>query len=138
MSVRLADPVRDAEAVAAIYGPAVESSIATFEESVPDATEMARRMREILTRTPWLVMEADGIAGYAYAGPHRERPGYRWSVNISVYVAADRRRTRVGRALYDELISILRRQRFVNVYGGIALPNPASVALHEAIGMRLA
>lgn len=136
MSVRLADPDRDAEAVAGIYRPAVESSIATFEEVAPDATEMARRMSEALTRTPWLVMEADGIAGYAYAGPHRERPGYRWSVNISVYVAANRQRAGVGRSLYDELLSLLRRQGFVNVYGGIALPNPASVALHEAIGMR--
>ncbi|HET8777472.1 MAG TPA: GNAT family N-acetyltransferase [Candidatus Limnocylindria bacterium] len=136
MSVRLADPDRDADAVAAIYQSAVESSIASFEETPPDAPEMARRMRSILARTPWLVMEADGIAGYAYAGPHRERPGYRWSVDISVYVAVGRQGQGVGRALYNELLRLLRDQGFVNAYAGIALPNPASVALHEAIGMR--
>jgi L-amino acid N-acyltransferase YncA len=91
----------------------------------------------VLPRTPWLVAELDGaVVGYAYAAIHRERPGYRWSVDISVYVAAGLHRRGVGRALYDELIPLLRRQGFVNAYAGIALPNPASVALHEAIGMR--
>ncbi len=138
MIVRMADPERDADAVAAIYRPAVEASIATFEVVPPDAAEMSRRMAAILARTPWLVMD-DGKAavGYAYAGPHRERPGYRWSVDISVYVAADLHGRGLGRRLYDELLAILRRQGFVNAYAGIALPNPASVALHEGIGMKL-
>jgi phosphinothricin acetyltransferase len=138
MIVRMADPERDAAAVAAIYRPAVEASIASFEEVAPDAFEMARRISATLARTPWLVMD-DGKAavGYAYAAPHRERPGYRWSVDISVYVAADLHGRGFGRRLYDELLSILRRQGFVNAYAGIALPNPASVALHEGIGMRL-
>jgi L-amino acid N-acyltransferase YncA len=138
MIVRLADPERDADAVSAIYRPAVEASIASFEEVAPDAVEMARRIGAILARTPWLVVD-DGTAavGYAYAGPHRERPGYRWSVDISVYVAADLHGRGLGRRLYDELLAILRRQGFVNAYAGIALPNPASVALHEGIGMKL-
>lgn len=137
MSVRVADADRDADAVAAIYRPAVESSIASFEETPPDTAEMARRMRLILARTPWLVTEDQGsVVGYAYAGHHRERPGYRWSVDISVYVAAAQHGRGIGRALYDELLRLLRRQGFVNAYAGIALPNPASVALHESIGMR--
>ena len=87
--------------------------------------------------TPWLVADQDGaVIGYAYAGPHHQRPGYRWSVNISVYVAPGQVGRGIGRALYDELLALLRRQGFVNVYAGITLPNPASVALHEAIGMR--
>jgi phosphinothricin acetyltransferase len=137
-TVRLADPVTDADAVAAIYRPAVLSSIATFEEVPPDAAEMADRMRSTLARTPWLVAidDAGAVLGYAYAGPHHARAGYRWSVNISVYVAEAARGRRVGRALYDALLPIVRRQRFVNVYAGVALPNPASVALHEGIGMR--
>jgi L-amino acid N-acyltransferase YncA len=135
--VRLADPDGDAAAVAAIYRPAVESSAASFEEAAPDAAEMARRMRAILVRTPWLVALADGVPiGYAYAGPHRERAGYRWSVDVSAYVHADWQGRRVGRTLYDTLLPILRRQRFANAYAGIALPNPGSVALHESIGMR--
>ncbi len=136
--LRLADPSTDADAVAAIYRPAVLASIATFEEVPPDAAEMADRMRATLARTPWLVAsDATGVVtGYAYAGPHHARAGYRWSVNISVYVAEAARGRGVGRALYDALLPILRRQGFVNVYAGVALPNPASVALHEGIGMR--
>ncbi len=137
MSVRVADADRDADAVAAIYRPAVESSIASFEETPPDTAEMARRMRLILARTPWLVTEDQGsVVGYAYAGHHRERPGYRWSVDISVYVAAAQHGRGIGRALYDELLRLLRRQGFVNAYAGIALPNPASVALHEKLGFK--
>lgn len=137
MIIRLADPDRDAAAVAEIYRPAVESSIASFEEGAPDAAEMSRRMRSTLAATPWLVMD-DGSAavGYAYADRHRERPGYRWSVNISVYVASTHHGRGIGRRLYGELLEVLRRQRFVNAYAGIALPNAASVALHESIGMR--
>jgi phosphinothricin acetyltransferase len=135
--VRMADPDRDAESVAAIYRPAVEGSVASFEEVAPDAMEMARRMRATLVRTPWLVAEREGrVIGYAYAGPHHERAGYRWSVNISAYVADGFRGQGVGNLLYNELLPTLRRQGFVNAYAGIALPNPASVALHEAIGMR--
>jgi L-amino acid N-acyltransferase YncA len=136
--IRLADPDRDADAVAAIYRPAVEDGIASFEAVAPDADEMARRIRTTVERTPWLVAvdAADEPIGYAYAGPHAERAGYRWSVNISAYVRSDWHGRRVGRTLYDELLPTLRRQRFVNAYAGIALPNPASVALHEGIGMR--
>ena len=136
--VRLAEADADAAAIAAIYRPAVEDTIASFEGSAPDAAEMARRIRSTLARTPWLVAEEAGaVIGYAYAGSHRERAGYRWSVDVSVYVAEGFHGRGVGRRLYEELLGILRRQRFVNVYAGIALPNPASVALHEGIGMRL-
>jgi L-amino acid N-acyltransferase YncA len=135
--IRLADPERDAMAVAAIYADAVGSTVASFEEVAPDAAEMAERMRRTLERTPWLVAEADGtLVGYAYAGPHHARPGYRWSVNLSAYVAAEARGQGVGRRLYEALLDLLRRQGFVNAYAGITLPNPASQRLHEAIGMR--
>lgn len=135
--IRLADPDRDAAAIAAIYRPAVEETIASFEAVAPDAAEMARRISATLERTPWLVAQvSDAVIGYAYAGPHRERAGYRWSVDVSAYVHPDWHGRGVGRTLYDDLLRILRRQRFVNAYAGIALPNPASVALHESIGMR--
>lgn len=137
MSIRRADPRRDAAAVAAIYRPAIKTTFASFEEPAPDASTMAARMRDTLQRYPWLVaVDGDTVVGYAYAAPHAERTGYRWSVNISAYVDAAFHGRGIGRQLYDELLPILRRQRFVNAYAGIALPNPASVALHEGIGMR--
>lgn len=136
--IRLAEPDLDADAVARIYAPSVLTGIASFEEQAPDAAEMAARMRATLARTPWLVAVRDGaVVAYAYAAPHHQRAGYRWSVDISVYVDAAHSGRGIGRALYDVLLPILRRQRFVNAYAGIALPNPASVALHESIGMSL-
>ena len=138
MIVRLADPDLDATEVAAIYRPSVEGGRASFEEDPPGPAVMAHRILRTLARTPWLVAVDDSgaVVGYAYAGAHHDRPGYRWAVNISVYVAEAARSQGAGRRLYDELLNILRRQGFVNVYAGITLPNPASVALHEAIGMR--
>ena len=138
LRVRLADPDRDAAAIAAIYRPAVEETAVSFEESAPDADEMAQRIRAILSRAPWLVAVAEGgdVVGYAYAGSHHARAGYRWSVDISAYVHHEWRGRGVGRTLYDALMPMLLSQGFVNVYAGIALPNPASVALHESIGMR--
>jgi phosphinothricin acetyltransferase len=94
-------------------------------------------MRRTLERTPWLVAEAGGIViGYAYAGPHHARAGYRWAVNLSAYVADGHRGRGIGRRLYHDLLDLLRRQGFVNAYAGVTLPNPASERLHEAIGMR--
>jgi L-amino acid N-acyltransferase YncA len=139
MKIHTADPERDAERVAEIYRPHVEDGVASFEERAPTPAEMRERMRAVLAWTPWLVAEdeSDHVIGYAYAARHRERAGYRWSVDISVYIDPGWQGQGVGRALYDELLAILRRQRFVNVYAGITLPNPGSVRLHESIGMRL-
>ena len=141
INIRTADPSRDAAAVAEIYRPYVEDTIISFEEIAPSATEMKARIEHILEWTPWLVAEvaeADAdprIVGYAYASRHRERAGYRWSVDISVYVDRESRGRGVGRSLYAELVPTLRRQRFVNAYAGIGLPNDASVAIHELLGM---
>lgn len=136
--IRLADPEPDAQRVAAIYRPAVETTVASFEEVPPSAAEMAERMRATLERLPWLVAAADGeVVGYAYAGAHRARAGYRWSVDVSVYVDPGRQGRGIGRALYTELFELLRRQGYVNMYAGVTLPNPASVGLHERMGMRL-
>lgn len=138
-SIRPAHPEADAGAVAAIYSEVVTTSAISFEEQAPDRGEMARRIRRILESTPWLVAaDANGaVVGYALATPHRERPAYRWSVDISVYVARDSRGRGVGRRLYEELLGILGAQGYVNVYAGVARPNPASEALHRAIGMEL-
>jgi phosphinothricin acetyltransferase len=132
--IRLASPA-DGEAVAAIYGPAVAETAISFETTLPDRDEMARRIDETLRSYPWLVCEADGrTAGYAYATRHRVRGAYQWSVDTSVYIAEAFRRRNVGRGLYTSLFAILAAQGYFNAFAGIALPNPASVALHEAMG----
>ena len=136
-TIRMADPEHDARAVAAIYAEAVQHTLASFEEIPPHRAAMAERMAQTLVHTPWLVAELDGaVVGYAYAGPHHLRPGYRWSVNLSAYVAEGHRGHGVGRRLYLPLLDLLRRQGMVNAYAGVTLPNPASERLHESIGMR--
>lgn len=130
-SVRLAD----AAAVQAIYAPFVLESATSFETVVPDIAEIERRIDAQRERYPWLVFEAAGrVAGYAYASAHRTRQAYQWSVDVSVYVDRPFHRRGIGRALYLALFDLLRRQRFVNAYAGITLPNESSVGLHESLG----
>jgi L-amino acid N-acyltransferase YncA len=132
--IRLADE-GDAAAIAAIYRPVVEETAISFETIAPDPHEIARRVADTLRTYPWLVCDREGhIAGYAYASKHRVRAAYQWSVDTSVYVDSRDRRLGIGRALYLSLFAILAEQGYFNAFAGIALPNPGSVALHEAMG----
>jgi len=132
--IRLATAA-DAEAVAAIYAPYIESTVITFEVTPLTGDEMRARMLQSLARCPWLVAEEDGrVVGYAYAGPHRERAAYQWSADVAIYLDQQVHRRGFGRALYSTLFQMLVRQGYVNAYAGITLPNEKSVGLHEAIG----
>ena len=127
----------DAETVAAIYAPIVRDTTISFEVDAPTPDEMAHRIIATLPIYPWLVAERDGqVIGYAYASRHRDRAAYRWSVDVSAYVDERARRRGVGRALYEKLIAILKRQGFHAAFAGIALPNAPSVGLHEAVGFQ--
>jgi phosphinothricin acetyltransferase len=133
IDVRLASP-NDAVAVADIYRPAVVERATSFEIDPPDASAMSNRITECLARLPWLVAEENGhVLGYAYASPHRGRPAYQWSVDVSAYVHPDAHRRGSGRALYDVLFRILVLQGYVNAYAGVTLPNDASVGFHLAM-----
>jgi L-amino acid N-acyltransferase YncA len=134
LRIRMAE-AGDAPALAAIYAPHVETLHTSFEDVAPDATAMAARVTALRPLLPWLVVERDGrVIGYAYASRHRERAGYQWSVDVAIYLRDDARGQGLGRQLYQALLAILCRQGYVNAYAGIALPNPASVALHETLG----
>jgi phosphinothricin acetyltransferase len=134
MRIRTAT-VGDAEEIAAIYAPIVRDTVISFESEPPDATEIAGRISKTLETHPWLVAEIDRrVAGYVYAGPHRARPAYRWSADVTVYVHDDFRRRGVGSSLYRALLEILERQNLHMAWAGITLPNPGSVAVHEAVG----
>jgi len=135
MTIRPADPARDAAACAAIYAPSVDSAPVSFELVPPDAAEFARRIEKYSATHRFLVAEEDGeVVGYAYACRWRERPAYDWSVEVSVYVDRVRHGQGIGRALYAELFDRLRAQGFRTAVAGVTLPNPASVALHESMG----
>lgn len=136
----------DAAAIAAIYAPYVADTAISFELVAPDASEMATRMNAGSRRLPWLVAEASTepsdravpdagpLIGFAYAAPFRHRAAYQWSVEVSLYVTAEAQRQGVGRDLYLELLAELRGLGYVMAFAGIALPNPGSVGLHEALG----
>ena len=125
----------DAEAVAAIYRPYVESTVISFETEAPTADEMQGRMRGVLARFPWLIFEEGGRpVGYAYASPHHVRAAYQWAVDTAVYIDRAFHRKGVGRRLYGALFPMLVRQGLVHAYAGITLPNASSVGLHEALG----
>jgi L-amino acid N-acyltransferase YncA len=133
--IRHAEPTRDAAACAEIYAPYVTDTVISLEERPPSALEMAGRMQQIAGRYPWLIAERDGdVAGYAYAGEHRERAAYRWASDVTVYLSPDHHRRGIGRALYRTLFELLVRQGVYVVCAGVTLPNEASVGLHEALG----
>jgi phosphinothricin acetyltransferase len=137
--IRPADPTTDAAACATIYGPYVTDSVSSFEERPPDAMEVATRIERYASTHAWLVAERTPgeIVGFAYGSPHRERAAYRWAADVSVYVARRAHRGGVARSLYTELLDILRRRGVHVACAGIALPNDASVALHESFGFAL-
>jgi phosphinothricin acetyltransferase len=134
MLIRLAVPA-DAAACLDIYRPFVETTHVSFETEPPSLHEFAGRIESTLALRPWIVALGDeGIAGYAYASPVKDRAAYQWSVEVALYVAERARRRGLGRSMYEALFRVLRGQGFVNAVGVIALPNPASIALHEALG----
>ena len=135
--VRAAVP-SDAQAVTDIYNHYVTETVVTFEEEPVDAAEMSRRMQEVRSASlPWLVAEERGqVAGYAYATKWRTRSGYRFSAEITVYLASAHGGRGIGSKLYGELFPVLQARGIHAVMGGIALPNDASVALHEKFGLR--
>lgn len=138
LSIRDAEPARDAAACAEIYAPHVEGSAVSFEERAPGAEEMAARIKRYGAGHAWLAAERDGeVVGYAYGTAFNERPAYRWSAFVSVYVAEEARGQGVGRALYEALFDRLRERGFRMACAGITLPNEASVGLHEQLGFEL-
>ena len=126
---------QDAEAVCEIYNHYVRETVVTFEEIPVTVSDMAQRITEVTARLPWLLWESEaGVLGYAYATPWKVRAAYRHSVESSIYLARDATGRGIGRELYAALIAKLRAQGLHCVIGGAALPNPASVALHEKLG----
>lgn len=133
-SVRAAVPGDGADA-AAVYGPYVRDTAVSFEEVAPDGAVMGQRIAETVATHPWLVGERAGrLAGFAYAGRHSQRPGYRWTVDVTVYVGTAEQRSGVGGRLYGALLATLRAQGFRSAFAEIVLPHPGSVRLHEAMG----
>ncbi len=137
VSIRPATPA-DIPAITRIYAHAVQHGTASFELEPPDEAEMARRMHALLDGGyPYIVAEIGGVlAGYAYAGPYRPRPAYRFSVEDSIYIDPGAQRRGVGRALLERLIAECERRGFrqmIAVIGDSA--QTPSIELHRARGL---
>ena len=127
----------DAAAIGEIYAPIVRDTHISFEQAAPHPDEIAARIGATLAQYPWLACELDGtLAGFAYASAFRSRAAYQWTTETTVYVHPGFQRRGIARALYASLLAILRAQGYVTAVGVIALPNPASVHMHEAAGFR--
>jgi L-amino acid N-acyltransferase YncA len=127
----------DIAAITRIYADAVSNGTATFEIEPPDETEMARRQKLLLDGNyPYLVATtADMVAGYAYAGPYRDRPAYDWSVEDSIYVAAQMHRKGIGGLLLTRLIAesaVRGFRQMIAVIGDSA--QVGSITLHAKAG----
>lgn len=127
----------DMEMVQRIYAHHVLNGFASFETEPPDVIELIRR-RDALQADgfPYLVAEHDGIVrAYAYIGPYRSRPAYRYTVENSVYVAPDCQRKGFGKAILSALIDraeVLGFRLMVAVIGD--QDNAPSVELHRRVG----
>lgn len=135
--IRLVEP-RDFERLAEIYNHYIRTSIITFEEQVVTGEEMGSRTREVADAgLPWLVLEEDDrVLGYAYASKWKGRCAYRFSVESTVYLDPAATGRGLGKRLYRDLFQRLQGKSIHAIIGGIALPNDASVALHESFGMQ--
>lgn len=134
MKIRLVTP-QDVPELLKIYAPYVEHTTVTFEYEVPSAEEFAERVNHTLEKYPYLVAEeSDSLLGYAYVSAFKGRAAYDWSVETSIYVKEGSHHAGVGKALYNALEEILRRQHVCNLCACIAYPNPASISFHESFG----
>jgi len=126
----------DAEAMARIYNYYVNQTIVTFEEKAISSSEICQRLQEVQSSSlPWLVAKRGGkIVGYAYASRWKGRCAYRFSTEVTVYVAPVDTGHGIGSMLYGQLLPALKENDIHTAIGGIALPNEASVALHEKFG----
>jgi len=125
----------DAAGMLEIYAPFILNSGITQETEMPSVEDFQQRIISNLEERPWLVCEINNeIAGYAYAGKHRDRKGYQWCTEPSVYISEKYYGLGIANALYTALFDILKIQGYVNAYAVITLPNDRSIAFHKKFG----
>ena len=139
MPIRTAEP-RDIAAITRIYAHAVEHGTASFELEAPDEAEITKRYKTLREgRFPFIVADVDGqVAGYAYAGPYRPRPAYRFAVEDSIYIDPTMQRRGIGRALLQRLLAEAEAEGFRQMVAVIGdSGQTASIELHKALGFRM-
>jgi phosphinothricin acetyltransferase len=134
MDVRKAK-LEDSKQITEIYNYYVENSHSTFETNPLEIVEMKMRIAETIENYPFFVCEENGeILGYAHAAQYKSRCAYKNSVEVSVYVKNGTNGKGIGTLLYEKLFEKLTRMDVHAIIAGIALPNEASIKLHEKFG----
>ncbi|MCI8387776.1 MAG: N-acetyltransferase [Clostridiales bacterium] len=129
--------IEDTDTLLSIYRPYVENATVTMEYDAPTHEEFAGRIRDTSGEYPYLVCERDGnIVGYAYAHRYKQRYGYRFCAELSVYVSLNCRRSGLGSRMYGALIELMQKMGYLNLYGLVTDPNPASFGLHRSLGFK--
>ncbi|MEX2962923.1 N-acetyltransferase family protein [Microbulbifer sp. TYP-18] len=128
----------DSGMIAEIYNDYILNTAITFEEKRVSSAEINDRLGRVQgSGLPWIVaIENSAVLGYAYAVKWKDRSAYRFAAEMTVYLAADAQGKGIGTSLYKELLTRLRDNDIQTVIGGVTLPNPASIALHEKVGMK--
>ena len=127
----------DAPSIASIYNYYVENSVITFEEETITFQQMEKRIENISNNYPYLVIEdSNELIGYAYATRWKERSAYKYSAEVSIYLNHNRTGSGAGTMLFSKLLDELKQTQVHSLVGGIALPNDASIKLHEKFGFR--
>lgn len=126
----------DASAIASIYAHHVLHGTASYEFDPPSAEDTLAKIRKIAEAgCPFIVAEVDGeVAGYAYATQFRDRPGYRFTCEDSIYVAAGKTGQGVGKDLLNALIERSAAAGFKTMIAVVGGAEPASVGVHERCG----
>lgn len=129
---------KDAKAITDIYNYYIQNTVITFEEDLLEEKDLIQRIKKIQdSGFNWLVAEENSkVIGYAYSSKWNDRGAYRNTAEVSVYLAQDTQANGWGSRLYESLFASLERRSIHIVIGGISLPNPTSVALHEKFGMK--
>jgi phosphinothricin acetyltransferase len=130
--------IEDASQICNIYNPYITDTSITFEQTPVSEHEMQYRISELTASLPWYVFEQNGtVLGFSYASKWKGRCAYRYSVELTVYVSQDNRGKGIGKLLYQDLIDRLKCEfKMHAIMAGIALPNEASIALHERFGFQ--
>lgn len=136
MDIRACTP-EDVKDICEIYNHYIENTTITFEENPVDHNEMLKRMESYTQTYPWYVCEVDcKVIGYAYATKWKERSAYKHSVEVTVYLKHSLAGKGYGTALYAALLDALYKMNCHLILAGIALPNDASIKLHESYGFK--
>lgn len=137
--------IDEAQEILNIYAYYVKNTAITFEYDIPTLEEFRQRMKNILSKYPYIVAKKDNqIIGYAYAGVFKPRAAYDWAVETTIYIKNSYHKMGIGQKLYDTLERILKEQGFTNLNACISYPiienqylTKNSAEFHQHLGYQL-